>query len=72
MRIIITKPDIVINSKSEFRKDPIIRVVPTTSLQGEQEGSRSFPWGRGEARSLARGRSYRRTQGGRRETRLPA
>ena len=71
VRIIINKADIIMNSKSEFRQAPIIRVVPTTGLQEEQEGSRSNPWGRGGARGLARGRSFRGRQGGRRETRLP-
>ena len=71
VRIILTKADIVMNSKSEFRQAPIIRVVPTTGLQEEQEGSRSSPWGRGGTRGLARGRSFRGRQGGRRETRLP-
>ena len=74
VRIIITKADIVLNSKSEFRQAPIIRVVPTTGLQEEQEGSRSHSWGRGQgvgARGLARGRGFRGRGGDRRETRLP-
>ena len=70
VRIIINKADIVMNSKSEFRQAPIIRVVPTTGLQEEQEGSRSSPWGRGGTRGLARGRSFRGRVGDRRETRL--
>ena len=74
VRIIITKADIVLNSKSEFRQAPIIRVVPTTGLQEEQEGSRSHSWGRGQgvgARSLARSRGFRGRGGDRRETRRP-
>ena len=41
VRIIITKADLVLNSRSEFRQAPIVRIVPTTGLQEEQEGSRS-------------------------------
>ena len=36
VRIMITSADIVLNSKSEFRQAPIIRVVPTNGLQEEQ------------------------------------
>ena len=74
VRITITKLDIVIISKSEFCQAPIIRVVPTTGLQEEQEGSRSHSWGRGQgvgARGLARGRGFRGRGGDRRETRRP-
>ena len=58
VRIGITKADIVINSKSEFRQAPIIRIVPTNGLQEEQEGSssrNSWPmgWGRGLARDTS-------------------
>ena len=79
LRIIIKKADIVLNSKSEFRQAPIIRAVPTTGRQEEQEGSRSYSWGRGQgvgARGLVRGRGFRgrgfRGRGGdRRDTRRP-
>ena len=60
----ITSADIVLNSKSEFRQAPIIRVVPTNGLQEEQEeASRSSTRARGFSRAgrggrgLARGRT---------------
>ena len=35
VRIMIKSADIVLNSKSEFRQAPIIRVVPKNGLQEE-------------------------------------
>ena len=64
VRIIITKADIVMNSKSEFCQAPIIRVVPTTGLQEEQEGSRSNSWARGGGGGLARGGGRGLARGG--------
>ena len=73
VRIVITKADIILNSKSEFRQAPIIRIVPTNGLQEEQEGSssRSNFLPRGGGRGLARGSSLRGRSRARRETRLP-
>ena len=73
VRIIITEAEIVLISKSELCQAPIIIVGPTTGMQEEQEGRRSHSWGRGGrggARGLARGRSFRGRVGDRRETRL--
>ena len=66
VRIIISKADLVLNSRSEFRQAPIVRIVPTTGLQGEQEGSRSTPWTREGGRGLARGNTARSSRGLRR------
>ena len=53
VRIVITKADIIINSKSEFRQAPIIIIVPTNGLQEEQEGSSSRnSWPMGGGRGL--------------------
>ena len=72
VRIVITKADIILNSKSEFCQAPIIRIVPTNGLQEEQEGSSSRnSWPRGGGRSLARGSGLRGRSRARRETRLP-
>ena len=65
------KTDILLNSKNEFRQAPIIRVVPTTGLQEEQEGTRSHSWARGGGRDLARDRRYVGRIGDRRDARLP-
>ena len=52
----ITTADIVLNSKSEFHQAPIIQVVPTNSLQEEQEeGSRSSTMAKGGGRGLVTG-----------------
>ena len=67
VRIITSKADLVLNSRSEFRQAPIVRIVPTTGLQEEQEGSRSRrqeAGGRGMARdNNSRGRGLRRLAG---------
>ena len=64
VRIMTTSADIVLNSKSEFRQAPIIRVVPTNGLQEEQEEAsrsstraRGFPGAGRGGRGLARGRT---------------
>ena len=72
VRIMITSADIVLNSKSEFRQAPIIRVVPTNGLQEEQEeASRSSSRARGfpGARRGGRGLASDRTSGGDRRIR---
>ena len=72
VRIMITSADIVLNSKSEFRQAPIIRVVPTNGLQEEQEeASRSSTRARGfpGARRGGRGLASDRTPGGDRRIR---
>ena len=72
VRIVITKAYIILNSKSEFRQAPIIRIVPTNGLQEEQEGSSSRnSWPRGGGRSLARGSGLRGRSRARRKTSLP-
>ena len=64
VRIVITKADMILNSRSEFRQAPIIRIVPTTGLQEEQEGSRSNNLAMRGGRGMARGRSFRGSRGG--------
>ena len=64
VRIVITKADIVLNSRSEFRQAPIIIIVPTTGLQQDQEESRCTTLARGRGRGLARGRIFGGTRGG--------
>ena len=64
VRIIISKADIVMNSKSEFRQAPIIRVVPTTGSHEEQEGSRNNSWAGGGGGGMARGGGRGQTRGG--------
>ena len=57
---LLKKADIVLNSTSEYRQVPIIRIVPKTGLQQEQEKSRSSTLARGRGRGLAvaRGRIF--------------
>ena len=67
VRIVITKADCVMNSKSEWHQAPLIRILPMTGLQEDQGAGRGSLGQGGEARGTGRrgrGRGEEGTQRG--------
>ena len=58
VRIIISKAECVMNSKSEWHQDPLVRIIPMSGLQEEQgagRGSLQQPGGAGREGGAGRG-----------------
>ena len=59
VRIIISKADCIMNSKTEWHQAPLVRIIPMSGLQEEQgtaRGSLQRPGGKGrEGRGVGRG-----------------
>ena len=58
VRIILTKADVVMNSKSEWHQAPLVRIIPMNGLQEEQgtgRGSLQQPGGAGRGGGTGRG-----------------
>ena len=63
VRIIISKADCIMNSKTEFHQAPLVRIIPVTGLQEEQGAGRGSLEQGGVGRGRGRGRAQSRGLG---------